>query len=88
MILSVCTCFLLLAHIGISYSASVKDELLQEKIVIVGAGPAGIAAASKLLEYGYQNIVVLEANDRIGGRVETEYFDGDNDKFLELGANM
>lgn len=42
------------------------------KIVIVGAGPAGIAAASKLFEYGFKNVTILEAESRIGGRVYTE----------------
>ncbi|KAF7997867.1 hypothetical protein HCN44_009265 [Aphidius gifuensis] len=41
------------------------------KIVIVGAGAAGTAAASKLLENGFTNVTILEAQDRIGGRVWT-----------------
>lgn len=86
MVRTVCTSVaVLLAVIGISQCALNKDEVLQEKIVIVGAGSAGIAAASKLLEFGYKNIVVLEAESRIGGRVQTEYFD--DDKFIELGTH-
>lgn len=42
------------------------------RIVIVGAGPAGIAAASKLFEYGFKNVTILEAEGRIGGRIHTE----------------
>lgn len=53
------------------------------KIIIVGAGASGIAAASKLLEYGYNNIVVLEALDRIGGRVHSIPF---GKGFVDLGA--
>lgn len=41
------------------------------RIVIVGAGPSGIAAAAKLLENGFKNVTILEAEDRIGGRVYT-----------------
>lgn len=41
------------------------------KIVIVGAGAAGTAAASRLLENGFTNVTILEAQDRIGGRVFT-----------------
>jgi monoamine oxidase len=44
------------------------------KIVIVGAGAAGIAAASKLLKNGLNDFVILEANNRIGGRIHTVNF--------------
>lgn len=40
------------------------------KVVVVGAGFAGIGAAERLLEAGC-DVEVLEARDRIGGRVET-----------------
>uniref|UniRef100_A0A336N5J9 CSON006941 protein n=1 Tax=Culicoides sonorensis TaxID=179676 RepID=A0A336N5J9_CULSO len=61
----------------------IDDVETQKKIVIIGAGASGIAAASKLLANGYENIVILEAEDRIGGRVWTV---NDGDKFLEMGA--
>jgi monoamine oxidase len=38
--------------------------------IVIGAGAAGIAAARKLVDEG-QNILVLEARDRIGGRIWT-----------------
>lgn len=44
------------------------------KIIVVGAGPSGIAAASKLIENGFNNVIILEAEDRIGGRVYTTKF--------------
>jgi monoamine oxidase len=40
------------------------------QILIIGAGLAGLAAARELGQYGYES-VVLEARDRIGGRVCT-----------------
>ena len=40
-------------------------------IAIVGAGLAGLAAASRLYAYGFRNIKVLEASNRIGGRMWT-----------------
>jgi Predicted flavoprotein involved in K+ transport len=43
----------------------------EAQIIIIGAGPSGIAAASRLLENGIDNIVILEAENRIGGRVNT-----------------
>ena len=44
------------------------------EIVIIGAGPSGIAASSKLFENGFCNVTILEAEDRIGGRVYTAGF--------------
>lgn len=44
------------------------------RIVIIGAGASGIAAASKLYENGFENILILEAQDRIGGRIHTTQF--------------
>ena len=41
-----------------------------ERVVVVGAGVAGLAAARALAETG-RKVVVLEARDRIGGRVVT-----------------
>uniref|UniRef100_H2ZNS5 Amine oxidase domain-containing protein n=1 Tax=Ciona savignyi TaxID=51511 RepID=H2ZNS5_CIOSA len=52
-------------------------------IVIVGGGMGGLSAASKLYEHGFQNVVVIEARGRIGGRVHSI----ETDKFLfEEGA--
>jgi monoamine oxidase len=40
-------------------------------VVVVGAGPAGLSAARVLLNAGV-DVIVLEARDRVGGRVHTE----------------
>ncbi|CAN5193522.1 FAD-dependent oxidoreductase [soil metagenome] len=37
------------------------------RIVIVGAGPTGLGAGYRLQELGYDNWVILEANDYVGG---------------------
>ena len=53
--------------------------------IILGSGAAGIAAARKLFDAG-QKILVLEARDRIGGRIWT---DCEFTQFpLELGAEF
>jgi protoporphyrinogen oxidase len=42
--------------------------------LIVGSGASGIAAASMLMQYGVQSIVILEAENRVGGRINTVPF--------------
>jgi Flavin containing amine oxidoreductase len=42
------------------------------RVVVVGAGLAGLTAALDLTESGW-DVVVLEARDRVGGRVHTIY---------------
>mmetsp|Transcript_427 Transcript_427/g.944 ORF Transcript_427/g.944 Transcript_427/m.944 type:complete len:203 (-) Transcript_427:1258-1866(-) len=44
------------------------DTPQQFDVVIVGAGWAGIKAAKELLDSGVSSILVLEANDYVGGR--------------------
>lgn len=53
------------------------------RIIIIGAGAAGIAAGSKLHENGFKNVEILEAEDRIGGRINTIPF---ADGFVDMGA--
>lgn len=53
------------------------------KILIIGAGACGVAAATHLLESGHSNLVILEAENRIGGRIHTVPF-GAN--VVDLGA--
>lgn len=51
-------------------------------VVIVGAGAAGTTAANELRKAGL-SVVVLEARDRVGGRLWTDTVDG---AMLELGG--
>jgi monoamine oxidase len=52
-------------------------------VVVIGAGIAGLACARRLHDSG-ADVVVLEARERIGGRVWTHTFD--DDEHVELGA--
>ena len=44
----------------------VSNKKQNQKVAIIGSGPAGLAAATYLIEYGYE-VEVFEKNDRIGG---------------------
>jgi phytoene dehydrogenase-like protein len=43
----------------------------QPRILIVGAGLAGLAAAKVLIEKGFE-VKILEARDRVGGRISSD----------------
>ncbi|MBP1970235.1 monoamine oxidase [Virgibacillus natechei] len=64
---------------GLRQSSSLK------KVIIVGAGMAGLVAASLLKQAGH-NVTILEGNNRIGGRILTirqPFFQGN---YLDVGA--
>lgn len=44
------------------------------RIIIVGSGPSGLAAGTRLLANGFNNLTILEAEDRIGGRLYGKEF--------------
>jgi len=45
---------------------------MERRIVIIGAGPTGLAAGYRLRELGYRNFVILEARDGVGGLASSE----------------
>jgi putrescine oxidase len=51
-------------------------------VVVVGAGAAGLTAATDLVAQGL-SVHVLEARDRVGGRLRTDHVDG---QMYELGG--
>jgi len=53
-------------------------------IIIVGAGASGLIAARELLRHG-KKVIVLEARDRIGGRIHTVH---ENSYYVEAGAEF
>jgi monoamine oxidase len=53
--------------------------------IVIGAGAAGLAAAQRLQAAG-QTVLVVEARDRIGGRVQTDYEFAPHP--VELGAEF
>eukprot|EP01084_Bolivina_argentea_P257852 434499_1 len=56
----------------------------RKKIIIIGAGVAGLGAARKLYDLGH-DVHVLEARNRVGGRVLTSYKLGAP---VDLGASL
>ncbi|XP_044745311.1 peroxisomal N(1)-acetyl-spermine/spermidine oxidase-like [Coccinella septempunctata] len=58
-------------------------EEIDEDVIIIGAGAAGIAAFTKLIKYGIDKTRILEAEDRIGGRIHSIPL---GDAFVDLGA--
>lgn len=57
-------------------------ENLERDVVIIGAGPSGLTAATELQRAGL-SVAVLEARDRVGGRTWTDVVDG---AMLEIGG--
>ena len=53
--------------------------------MVIGAGFAGLAAADRLREGGAE-VTVLEARDRVGGRVSSRRLE--NGAVIELGAEF
>ncbi|XP_013408880.1 spermine oxidase [Lingula anatina] len=58
--------------------------VVKYRVIIVGAGMAGLSAADVLISAGIRDIVVLEARNRVGGRIHTVK---EGDGLIELGAN-
>lgn len=56
---------------------------MNRSILIIGSGLSGFSAARKLLENGFDDIVILEAENRIGGRIHSVPF---SDGAIDLGA--
>ncbi|KAM6916594.1 peroxisomal N(1)-acetyl-spermine/spermidine oxidase [Xenentodon cancila] len=57
---------------------------LNAKIVIIGCGISGIAAADRLVKAGYNHVRILEATSRSGGRIQTGKL---GNSVVEIGAN-
>jgi monoamine oxidase len=69
--------------------ATIKNGLglspIQKKIIIVGAGMSGLVAASLLKGAGH-DITILEATQRVGGRVFTMKAPFMDNLYLDMGA--
>lgn len=68
-IICYCLFFLSLSFLNLGYCDT--PETNTHKVIIIGAGIAGLEAARHLQENGISDYVILEARDRIGGRAWT-----------------
>ncbi|KAL3611354.1 hypothetical protein D5086_002374 [Populus alba] len=59
------------------------DSPPRSSVIIIGAGISGVSAGKVLAENGIEDMVILEASDRIGGRIRKDNFGGVT---VELGA--
>lgn len=68
--------------------ASQASRSTPSRVVVIGAGLAGLSAADELLRGGHEPIV-LEARERVGGRVHSRTLEvGDGDAVVEMGAEF
>lgn len=56
------------------------------KVAIIGAGISGLYAACCLLDNGIRDVVILEAQAEVGGRIKTLPCGRQDGGFVELGA--
>lgn len=68
----------------LTFSAVTSAPAERKKVLILGAGAAGITAAKTLHDHGIDDFIVLEGQDYIGGRIKQASFAGMK---VELGAN-
>ncbi len=84
---------------GIEHNLGLKklsEETKDEKVAVVGAGPAGLSCAYQMARRGY-GVKVLEATDKAGGmlrwgipgyRLPEKVLDAEIQKILDLGVEI
>jgi len=71
---------------GVFHITNYKNLSSKRKVIIIGAGFSGLAAALQLKYFGYE-VVVLEGRPRFGGRAMTYRFRPETEKIdADLGA--
>ena len=75
---------LLYSHIFFALLAStlaqedvLPDDIKEQSVIVVGAGAAGLAAASRLRSAGVEDVTILEASNRLGGRIHRLEFNSE-----------
>ena len=58
---------------------------MMKKVIIIGAGPAGLTAADKLLDYKEEyEVTILEESQEIGGISKTVEYNGNR---MDIGGH-
>ena len=73
-----------LVGLCLTFAVVAPASVGRKKVLILGAGAAGITAAKTLHDQGVTDFLVLEGQDYIGGRMKQASFAGMK---VELGAN-
>ncbi|KAI3957325.1 hypothetical protein MKW98_003046 [Papaver atlanticum] len=79
-------------YVNFGVAPAIKEKIQVEatkpKVIIIGAGLAGLAAARQLMTFGFK-VVILEGRKRAGGRVYTKKMEG-SDKIAaaDLGGSV
>ena len=76
------TKLLIIILLIVGLSKAQNDRRIYD-VIIVGAGISGLAAADNLIDSG-KDVLILEARDRIGGRIWSHLWNGVT---IEEGAN-
>ncbi|KDP30478.1 hypothetical protein JCGZ_16157 [Jatropha curcas] len=78
-------------YINFGVSQSIKEKIPNEftksKVIIIGAGLAGLAAARQLMRFGFK-VTVLEGRKRAGGRVYTKKMEGGGGNKVTASADL
>ncbi|XP_034131173.1 peroxisomal N(1)-acetyl-spermine/spermidine oxidase isoform X2 [Drosophila guanche] len=74
-----------LADLAASVGPGAPGNSTNAKILIIGAGMAGLSAANHLLQNGCDDFLIVEARGRMGGRIVSIPLS--NNQKIELGAN-
>jgi phytoene dehydrogenase-like protein len=61
--------------------------MTRHKIIIIGGGISGLSALNRLLEEGIEDVLLLEAENRLGGRIQTKEYGEFIFKLLTLTEN-
>ena len=77
---------LLTAGAALANNSFALNLLSKPKVIILGAGFAGLAAGKMLIENGY-DVTILEARNRTGGRVFSYDIDDGVDNGVDNGSS-
>lgn len=50
-------------------AAAAAGKKIKYKVIIIGAGMAGLSSANHLIKNGCSDFAILEARNRVGGRI-------------------